>query len=70
MTFENMDYIRKRIEAGNDLSPKHGMILLSEIDAIKSNYLILFDALKIIADDETDYPKHVAQRALDAINQS
>lgn len=35
MTFDTIEYIEKRVAAGNDLSPKHGEILLAEIEALK-----------------------------------
>lgn len=35
MKFDTIEYIEKRVAAGNDLSPKHGEILLEEIEALK-----------------------------------
>ncbi len=57
MDFESMEYIKKRIAAGNDLSPKHGQILLDRIEDLTA-------ALEIIRDDETDYPGKVAADVL------
>lgn len=39
MDFENMEYIMKRIAAGNDLSPKHGAILRDKIKVLATGVL-------------------------------
>lgn len=36
MAFDTIEYIERRIAAGNDLSPKHGEMLLAEIEALKA----------------------------------
>lgn len=71
--FESLEYIKRRIEAGNDLSPKHKMILLDRISFLKEevrSYKILFDAIEEIAEQTEegcfDCPM-IAQKALSKI---
>lgn len=35
MDYQSLEYIERRIAAGNDLSPQHGERLLAEIEALK-----------------------------------
>lgn len=58
--WESLDYIKRRIAAGNDLSARHGKILLDRIEDLTT-------ALEMIRDKETDYPGKVAADALEGI---